>query len=141
MAQPALLFDADVQGSAGVPAADAIGFAPRRPSTPFGGEQQPAYEMSDAEAMTGTSGPRRAVRRPEPGALTRSMNELPPRTVQAIESGMRELGLSLGKRVTAAQTKQLGAMVAESLSVDEATARAAITRYMRTEAQKGATRN
>ena len=88
MAQPSLGFGADVQGSAGVPASDAVSFTPRRPATLFGSDLAAAsqpYEMSDAEAMTGTSGPRRAMHRPnELGTLNRTLNEpLPPNVVEA----------------------------------------------------------
>ena len=41
MAQPALGFDADVQGAAGVPASDAVSFTPRRPATLLGNDSPP----------------------------------------------------------------------------------------------------
>jgi hypothetical protein len=141
MAQPALGFDADVQGAAGVPASDAVSFTPRRPATLLGNDLAAAsqpYEMSDAEAMTGTSGPRRAMRRPnELGTLNRTMNEpLPPNVAESIGDVMRELRAASGKKTIASTV--LVPAVAERLGVDNATAQKLIGRYSKAESQRTA---
>ncbi len=145
MAQPSLLFDADVQGTAGVPASDAVSFAPapRRPATLFGADLAAAsqpYEMSDAEAMTGTSGPRRSVHRPnELGTLNRTLNEpLPPNVAESIADVMRELRASSGKKTIASSV--LVPAVAERLGVDRNTAQKLLSRYSKSESQRS-TRN
>src|SRR5262249_9796023 len=97
----------------------------------------PPLEMSDADAMTGTSGPRRAVRRPELGTLNRVMNE-PPRIVQAIQEAMRELRNNGAKQI---RERDIITRVVEQLGVDEAMARTSVRKYMRAEAQRNTTRN
>jgi hypothetical protein len=145
VAQPSLLSDADVQGASGLPASDAVRFAPapRRPATLFGGDlaatSQPLeQEMSDAEAMTGTSGPRRSIHRSnELGMLNRTLNEpLPPNVVEAIASVMRELRASTGKKTIASAT--LIPAVAERLGVDKTTAQRLLGRYSKLESQQRA---
>ena len=94
--------------------------------------------MSDAEAMTGTSGPRRAMRRPnELGTLNRTMNEpLPPNVAESIGDVMRELRAASGKKTIASTV--LVPAVAERLGVDNATAQKLIGRYSKAESQRTA---
>jgi hypothetical protein len=134
-----------VQGASGLQASDAVSFAPapRRPATLFGGDlaaaSQPLErEMSDAEAMTGTSGPRRAIHRSnELGMLNRTLNEpLPPNVVEAIASVMHDLRVSTGKKTIASST--LVPAVAERLGVDKATAQRLLGRYSKLESQQRA---
>jgi hypothetical protein len=82
-------------------------------------------EMSDADAMTGTTGPRRSVHRThELGSLNQQLNR-PPAIEQAIQEAMREWDPMGTKKIPA---KELVARVAEKLSMDETQARAAIRR-------------
>jgi hypothetical protein len=132
-AQPRLLGDADVQGSAGQPSGDAMAWGARRPPT-LGG----FGEMSDAEAMTGTSGPHHSVRSPaEVSPLMRSLGELRPAYAQAVQEAMRELNPNGTRRAIPA--KDLAARVAAKLNMDEAMARQIIARYR--EQQKSASRS
>ncbi|MBF6589465.1 MAG: hypothetical protein IVW57_02905 [Ktedonobacterales bacterium] len=123
-AQPMLLSDADVHDAAGMPASDTTTWGPRRPAT-IGGVF--AHETSDAEAMTGTSGPHHTLRRPtEVSSLMRGLGELRPAYAQAVREAMQELNPT-GKRRIAAP--DLVARVAEKLNVDETMARQIISRY------------
>src|SRR5262249_28667166 len=94
-AQPMLMNDADVQGEAGMPASDASGWTRQPPSLAF------SDVNDDADAMTGTTGPRPAVRRPfEPSPLMHAMNEpVRPQWVEAYNAALRELDPS-GRRKT-----------------------------------------
>jgi hypothetical protein len=75
--------------------------------------------------MTGTTGPRPAVRRvAEPSPLLRAMNEPSPVYVQAVNDALKELS-GIGKRVT---QKEWIARVAEKLNVDESSAKTIFTR-------------
>ncbi len=132
-AQPALLREADVQGSAGVPHSD-TGWSARRPPS-----LNPALQADVAEAgeMTGTTGPRPAIRRAaEPSPLLRAMNELPAAYVRAVEEARAQLNPSGAKKSIPA--KELAALVAKKLNVDEATASKIISRVR--EAQRAGTR-
>jgi hypothetical protein len=76
-------------------------------------------------AMTGTTGPRPAVRRvAEPSPLLRAMNEPSPVYVRAVDEAHAELSAN-GKRVT---QKEWIARVAEKLNVDESSARTIFNR-------------
>jgi hypothetical protein len=83
--------------------------------------------------MTGTTGPRPAVRRvAEPSPLLRAMNEPSPVYVQAVSDAFAELSGN-GKRVT---QKEWIARVAEKLNVDESSAKTIFNRVR--ESQKTA---
>lgn len=131
-AQAQLLSDADVRGSAGVPASDTT-WGPRRPPTL--GDVLPG-EMSDADAMTGTSGLRHAMRRPnELSGLTRNMGVPKREHIQAVDESYQELNPTGKKRVT---QKDWETRIAAKLNVDELTARrilSAVREYRKT-AQK-----
>ncbi len=124
-AQPALLGDAmsaplgDTQTSQGWM---------RRPTT-LGGGISGAFFSGDSDepdGMTGTTGPRAAVRRAaEPGTLLRAMNEPSRLHVQAVQDAMRELNPTSGRKVP---MRELTARVAEKLNVDEGAARQIINR-------------
>ena len=135
--QPMLLSDADVADRMGMPEADTLGS--RRPAV-FGPQFTPAIaqgEMSDVDAMTGTTGPRQAVRRPTTlGSLTRTLNEPVPRAyVEAIRDSLRQLDLPAMKpTLTPKEIKDLTPLVAEKLGVDETTARKALSQYSKANA-------
>jgi hypothetical protein len=88
----------------------------------------PAYTPDVMEfdgGMTGTTGPRPAVRRvAEPSPLLRAMNEPSPVYVRAVDESHAELSAN-GKRVT---QKEWIARVAEKLNVDESSARTIFNR-------------
>jgi hypothetical protein len=129
-AQPQLLSDADVRGHEGLPPSDTITFVPRRPPV-IGGLPSGSLsaELSDAEAMTGTTGPRPTVRRPyELGSIAQRMNGGP--SLEPVERAMAEVAREAsetGGRKSLSQ-KDLVTRVAEKLNVDESTARSAIKR-------------
>jgi hypothetical protein len=124
-AQPMLMADADASG---MPASDTAGWT-RQPS-PFSSSLV-ADTDDDADAMTGTTGPRPAIRRPfEPSPLMRGMNErVRPEWMEAYKAAMRELDPS-GKRKTV--PTGLAARVAEKLNVDEPLARQIVNRVRET---------
>jgi hypothetical protein len=102
----------------------------RAPSTGTKSSRQPtaAYTPDVMEfdgGMTGTTGPRPAVRRvAEPSPLLRAMNEPSPVYVRAVDESHAELSAN-GKRVT---QKEWIARVAEKLNVDETSAKAIFNR-------------
>jgi hypothetical protein len=102
----------------------------RAPTTGTKSSRQPtaAYTPDVMEfdgGMTGTTGPRPAVRRvAEPSPLLRAMNEPSPVYVQAVNEALKELSGN-GKRVT---QKEWIARVAEKLNVDESSAKAIFNR-------------
>jgi hypothetical protein len=110
----------------------------RAPSTGTKSSRQPtaAYTPDVMEfdgGMTGTTGPRPAVRRvAEPSPLLRAMNEPSPVYVRAVDEAHAELSAN-GKRVT---QKEWIARVAEKLNVDESSARTIFNRVR--ESQKAA---
>jgi hypothetical protein len=115
-----------------MPAGDAISQGPRRPPTlgNFG-------DMDDSDAMTGTSGPRHAIRRPtEMSSLMRGLGELRPAYAQAVQEAMRELNPNGSKKTVPA--RELTALVARKLNIDESMARQIISRWR--EQQKTAQR-
>lgn len=120
MAQPSLLANADVLGSGGVPSSDTSGVGLRQPPM-LGGR----LDVTEVDGMTGTTGPRPAVRRAnEPGSLLRGLNQ--PPAVQLVQEAYDEISASGVKRVT---ERELIARVAEKLNVDEVTARATIRQW------------
>jgi hypothetical protein len=141
-AQPALISDADVEGSLGMPpSTDAVTFAPRRPPM-LGGTLTPAInpmlETQDEEGMTGTTGPRPALRRmPQQSTLVSAMNGPNPMHVQIVTDTMRELGIPTNRKtLTANQTRLLVPRVAEKLDTDEAFAKAVIGRVIKSDANR-----
>jgi hypothetical protein len=139
-AQPALIVSNDVEGGAGMPVSDAMNFTPRRPPM-LGGTLTPAInplEMNDNDGMTGTTGPRPALRRSvQPSTLVSAMNGPNPAHVQIVTETMRELNIPLNRRtLTAKDTRLLVPQVAEKLDCDETFARAVIGRVMKSEAYR-----
>jgi hypothetical protein len=118
MAQPALLSDAlpDTFGGAD---ADVAASWPARPR-PSVGAGIAAFFPSENDAMTGTTGPRPAIRRgAEPSTLLRTMNDPHARTVEQVETVISEL------KATGIQPVQrdVVARLQERYNVDDATAR------------------
>ena len=121
-AQSALFGDTD---SSGMPASDTFGatWTHRPPSL---ASELLDEEASDSDAMTGTTGPRQAVRRSyESGTLMRSMNELPPAYGRAYDEAMSELNPTGAKKVSATA---LNKRVAEKLNIDEPHAKSIVAR-------------
>jgi hypothetical protein len=132
-AQPALLHEADVQGSAGVPQSDSTWGAHR----PQAASPARSADVAEAGEMTGTTGPRPAVRRAaDPSPLLRAMNELPAAYIRAVDEARTELNPSGTRKSIPA--KELAARVAKKLNVDEATASKIISRVR--EAQRASAR-
>jgi hypothetical protein len=124
-AQPALLREADVAGSAGVPPSDTT-WAPRRPAS----ANPVLADVADVGELTGTTGPRPAVRKPgEQNPFLRAMNEPSAAQVQAVNDAFKELGAS-GKRVA---QKDVVARVAQKLNISEQSARNVISRVRETQ--------
>ncbi|HEX8994987.1 MAG TPA: hypothetical protein VF812_03040 [Ktedonobacterales bacterium] len=94
MSQPALMNDSAPDTLAGVADADVATSWPARPR-PSVGAGIAAFFPSDNDAMTGTTGPRPAVRRgAEPSQLLRTMNEPHGRIIEQVESVVSELRAS-----------------------------------------------
>ena len=135
--QPMLLSDADVADRSGMPESDVLGS--RRPAL-FGAQFTPAImqgEMSDADAMTGTTGPRQSVRRPTTlGSLTRTLNEpLPPAYMEAIRESLRQLDLPAMKRsFSTKEVRDLVPLLIDKLNLDEAGAKQVLSRYSKANA-------
>lgn len=137
MSQPALLHDATSSAMpdtlAGVGDADVASSWPARPR-PSVGAGIAAFFPSDNDAMTGTTGPRPAIRRgAEPSQLLRTMNEPHARTIEQVEEVVSELkaaGISPVQRDVVARLQ-------ERYSIDDATARkmAAIYRAAKKESR------
>jgi hypothetical protein len=125
-AQASLLADADVREPDEAPAGDTLAFTPRRPPT-LGGLTPTIvpFNMSDADAMTGTTGPRPALRRPGLGSIAQRMTgpSLEP-VERAVAEIMSEVSPTGARK--SLPTKELAARVAEKLNVDESTARSAL---------------
>ncbi len=118
MAQPALLSDvtADTFGGAD---ADVAASWPARPR-PSVGAGIAAFFPSENDAMTGTTGPRPAIRRgAEPSPLLRTMNDPHARTVEQVETVISELKTSGIQPVQ----RDVVARLQERYNVDDATAR------------------
>ncbi|MGO8949777.1 MAG: hypothetical protein ACLQUY_19415 [Ktedonobacterales bacterium] len=138
--QPALISDVDVDGTTGMPANDALTFAPRRPPM-LGGTLTPAinpFEVVETDGMTGTTGPRPALRRSaQPSTLVSAMNGPNPAHVQIVTETMRELNIPVSRRtLTASQQRLLVPRVAEKLGCDDTFARAVIGRVMKADAHR-----
>jgi hypothetical protein len=122
--QSALFADSDASG---MPGSDTSGNTwTRRPPTLANNLLDD--DATDSDAMTGTTGPRQAVRRSpyESGTLMRSMNEVPAAYTRAYDEAMSELNPTGAKKsVTAAA---LNRRVAEKLSIDETQAKAIVAR-------------
>lgn len=134
VSQPMLL--ADVRNAAGMPPSDATAtLAPRTP--PVIGQGIQAFfppDGNDLDGMTGTTGPRPAIHRPGEGTFLRTMNEPPMGRVEtAMQEAMRQLN-PMGKNKVA--SRDLVALVAEKLNVDEASARMAMNRVRETRRNK-----
>ncbi len=122
--QSALFADSDASG---MPASDTSGNSwTRRPLT-LAGDLLEA-DITDNDAMTGTTGPRQAVRRSpyESGTLMRSMNEVPAAYARAYDEAMSELNPTGAKKSVSAAA--LNKRIAEKLNIDEAHAKAVVTR-------------
>jgi hypothetical protein len=139
-AQPALMSDSDVEGSLGIPASDAITMGQRRPPM-LGGSLTPAInplELADNDGMTGTTGPRPALRRSaQPSTLVSAMNGPNPAHVQVVTETLQELNIPVNKRtLTAKEQRLLIPRVAEKLDCDDTFARAVVGRVMKSEAHR-----
>jgi hypothetical protein len=94
MSQPALLRDGSADSLTGVGDADVSGSWPARPR-PSVGAGIAAFFPSDNDAMTGTTGPRPAIRRgAELSPLLRTMNEPNGRSIEQVEEVVSELRAS-----------------------------------------------
>jgi hypothetical protein len=137
--QTAMRSDADVEGSLGMPASDPTP-PPPRPPPMLGGSLTPAInplEVIENEGMTGTTGPRPALRRvPQAGTLVSAMNGPNPLHVQAVMESMRELNIPVKSTLTPKQTRLLVPEVAQKLDSDESFAKAVIGRVLKSEASR-----
>src|SRR5690348_1490267 len=129
LAQPSLMREPDVANAAGLPAADVAGWGQRRPPTPYG-MPEPALQLGEApeaDAMTGTTGPRRAVRPGQTSSLLNNMNRPAYEMFEpAIREAWQELSKGSSKRVT---ERELVARVSEKVNKDEATVKTAIRQW------------
>jgi hypothetical protein len=122
--QSPLFADSDASG---MPGSDTSGATwTRRPPT-LANDLLDA-DATDSDAMTGTTGPRQAVRRSpyESGTLMRSMNEVPAAYSRAYDEAMSELNPTGAKKSVTATA--LNRRVAEKLNMDEAQAKAIVAR-------------
>jgi len=127
MGQPALLGDADAMGAPMGDSQTSQGWT-RRPATLGGGITGAFFsgDSEDLDGMTGTTGPRVAIRHAaEPGKLLRTFNAPNPAYVQAVQDAMRELNPTNSRKVS---VRELTSRVAEKLNVDESAARQIINR-------------
>ena len=121
-ARGAIAAQAPLMSDAVMPA-PATGTKPGSSRQPTAGYTPDVMEFDGG--MTGTTGPRPAVRRvAEPSPLLRAMNEPSPVYVRAVDEAHAELSGN-GKRVT---QKEWIARVAEKLNVDESSARTIFNR-------------
>ncbi|HET8906620.1 MAG TPA: hypothetical protein VFN11_06620 [Ktedonobacterales bacterium] len=87
-------------------------------------------DATDSDEMTGTTGPRQAVRRSyESGTLMRSMNEVSPTYVRAYDEAMNELKANGRKSIPASAVNKL---VAQKLNIDESQAKNIVNRVRET---------
>ncbi|HZC04941.1 MAG TPA: hypothetical protein VE338_04810 [Ktedonobacterales bacterium] len=125
MSQPPLLNDAMPDTLAGVADADVASSWPARPR-PNVGAGIAAFFPSDNDGMTGTTGPRPAIRRgAEPSQLLRTMNEPHARTIEQVDEVVSELRASGIQPVQ----RDVVARLRERYTLDEATARKMATIY------------
>lgn len=119
-AQPSLLSDAAPDTTGIVPGADVSGSWPQRPR-PSVGQGVAAFFPTDTDAMTGTTGPRPAIRRAnEPSQLLRAMNEPHARTVEQVDETVAELRAAGLLQPT---QRDVIARLSEKYGLDETTAR------------------
>jgi hypothetical protein len=138
--QPALMSESDVEGSLGIPSSDAMTMGQRRPPM-LGGNLTPAInpmELVDNDGMTGTTGPRPALRRSaQPSTLVSAMNGPNPTHVQVVTETLQELNIPVNKRtLTAKEQRLLIPRVAEKLDCDDTFARAVVGKVMKSEAHR-----
>jgi hypothetical protein len=120
-AQPKLIAEADVAGTQAQ--GDPSPWPARRLPAPGGGIMGTIF--NEDEPMTGTTGPRAAIRRPgESGALFRGISEeMPPKALAAVQEAFDELSHELqGSTRKTLPKKELVARVMARLNVDEPTA-------------------
>ncbi|HET9111384.1 MAG TPA: hypothetical protein VFN78_11205, partial [Ktedonobacterales bacterium] len=119
VSQPALLNDAMPDTLAGVVDADVATSWPARPR-PNVGAGIAAFFPSDSDAMTGTTGPRPAIRRgAEPSPLLRTMNEPYAPIIEQVEEVVSEFKSAGVQPVQ----RDVVARLRERYGVDDATAR------------------
>jgi hypothetical protein len=133
-AQPPLLKEADAQRSPAAAQGDPMPWGgPRRPATPGGGIAETIFGSFDSDQMTGTTGPRPAVRRPgDNNTLSRAISgDLLPGSEAVVEEVFKELQREHNpdgsKR--SLPKKEFTARVMQRLKVDEAIAQKAIDRW------------
>jgi hypothetical protein len=125
MSQPALLSDTTPDTLSGVADTDVATSWPARPR-PSVGAGIAAFFPSDNDAMTGTTGPRPAIRRGvEPSQLLRTMNEPNARIVQQVDDVVSELRAS---GIQPVQRDVVGRLQ-ERYNVDEPTAKKMASLY------------
>lgn len=125
LGQPALMASPDVSGSLSMPASDAATMGLRRPPV-IGADAL----LGDNDEMTGTTGPRPAVRRaPQLSSLTQNVGGPSQHYIRAVDEAMRALNIPTTKRN--GFPRELAALVAEKLNIDEPTARTVISRVLR----------
>ena len=126
--QPMLL--ADVHGSAGMPPSDVASGLPMRTPPVIGKGIQAFFptDASELDGMTGTTGPRPAIRRPGEGTFLRTMNEPQlGRVGEAVQAVVAELSArGDGKRPT---QREVVVGVAQRLNIDETTAKTAVRKW------------
>ena len=132
-AQPPLLTATDAQRAPAAAQGDPMPWGgPRRPAAPGGGIAETIFGY-DSDQMTGTTGPRPAVRRPgDNNTLSRAISgELLPGSEAVVEAVFKELEQEHkadgAKR--SLPRKELTARVMQRLKVDEAIAQKAIDRW------------
>lgn len=120
--QSPLFADTDPSG---MPASDVSGSTWMRNPPSFASDLLDV-DATDSDAMTGTTGPRQAVRRSyESGTLMRSMNEVSPAYARAYDEAMSELKAAGRKNIPASAVNKL---VAQKLNIDESHAKSIVTR-------------
>lgn len=117
-AQPPLISQPDMQGA---PMGDAMPWTPRRPAQ-LGGGIIPTFFPDADDQMTGTTGPRPAVRRPgDNSVLFRGISEgLSTKGAALVEQVLNELNPKGAKKTL--PRKEITARLAQKLNGDEATA-------------------
>jgi hypothetical protein len=126
-AQPPLMAQPDVQGAT---IGDALPWTPRRPAQ-LGGGIIPTFFPDGDDQMTGTTGPRPAVRRPgENSVLFRGISEgLSAKGEALVEEVLRELNPTGIKK--SLPRKEITARLTQRLNGDEATAQKLIDQWYR----------
>jgi hypothetical protein len=132
-AQPPLLKEADVVRAPAAAQGDPMPWGgPRRPAAPGGGIAGTFFGSYDNDQMTGTTGPRPAVRRPgDNNTLSRAISgDLLPGSEAVVEQVFNELQQEHkadGSKRTS--RKEFTARVMQRLKVEEAIAQKAIDRW------------